>query len=715
MGNLTGFNPNLNQIVYALATDVNGNLFVGGSFTTVGGSTTRNRLAKFDSTGNLTSFNPNLNNNVRAFVIDNNDNLYVGGLFSSIGGSITRNRLAKFDKTGNLLSFNPNLNSNVFALCVDKNDNLYAGGQFNTIGGSTVRNRIAKFDNTGVLTNFNPNMNNIVWALALDNDGNLNSGGSFFSKFAYYCFSPPTIKSVKNGKICGFGEVKLEAKASVGRVYWYTDSIGGIPIYSGTKFTTPYISKTTTYFVEADNGGCKSDIRYAVVATIDTISRLAPQGNLNQSFCGNSKVADLYAVGDLIKWYDSASFGNVLSSNDLLKSKTNYFASQTLNGCESKERLKVIVTINNFSNSIDSQIACNSYKWIDGNTYTSSNDTATYKIVGGAANGCDSIVKLNLTILNSSTANDIQTACNSYKWIDGITYTSSNDSATYTIVGGAKNGCDSVVKLNLTILSSKTGIDKIVECDSFTWIDGKTYTSNNNTATFNLVGAAANGCDSLVTLDLTILKSSIGTDIQTACNSYTWIDGKIYTSSNNSAQYNINGGAANGCDSIVTLNLTINNVSDITTSTSGSNITANNNMATYQWLDCNNNFTEISGATNQIFTPTVNGSYAVELTENSCVDTSSCVVVSNLSIVENNLGFEFVFYPNPTKGNITIELGKELNNVKVTVRNLLGQEVYNKHYASVNQIDLNLEGPSGIYLIEILSNGKKAVLKIIKE
>ncbi|MDP2175965.1 MAG: SBBP repeat-containing protein [Bacteroidota bacterium] len=233
--------------------------------------------------------------------------------------------------------------------------------------------------------------------------------------------------------------------------------------------------------------------------------------------------------------------------------------------------------------------------------------------------------------------------------------------------------------------------------------------------TTNFIQAVPNSFSDIFVLKLSSCTTAVVTDTRTACNSYTWIDGKIYTSSNNNAQFIISEGAANGCDSIVTLNLTINNISDITTSTSGSNITANNNIATYQWLDCNNNFAKISGASNQIFSPTLNGSYAVELTENSCVDTSSCVVFSNLNIVENDLGFELVFYPNPTNGKLIIELGKELNNVQLTVRNLLGQEIYYKNYASANQIELNLESPSGIYLIEILSNGKKAVLKILKE
>ena len=49
-----------------------------------------------------------------------------------------------------------------------------------------------------------------------------------------------------------------------------------------------------------------------------------------------------------------------------------------------------------------------------------------------------------------------------------------------------------------------TSTDNHIACDSFTWIDGVTYTSNNNSAIYTLVGANAAGCDSIVTLNLTV-------------------------------------------------------------------------------------------------------------------------------------------------------------------------------------------------------------------
>ena len=129
---------------------------------------------------------------------------------------------------------------------------------------------------------------------------------------------------------------------------------------------------------------------------------------------------------------------------------------------------------------------------------------------------------LNLYCIGDSGLNNI-TACDSYTWRDGITYTTSNNTATHTLSNAA--GCDSVFNLDLIINNSSLGTDVITACDSITWIDGVTYKTSNNKATYNLTNAV--GCDSLVTIDLIINNSTSGTDVQTARNSITWIDGAL--------------------------------------------------------------------------------------------------------------------------------------------------------------------------------------------
>ena len=165
--------------------------------------------------------------------------------------------------------------------------------------------------------------------------------------------------------------------------------------------------------------------------------------------------------------------------------------------------------------------ACDSYTWRDGITYTASNNTATYTLSNAV--GCDSVFNLDLIINNSSSGTDMITACDSLTWIDGVTYTTSNNTATYTLTNAV--GCDSLVTIDLIINKSSSGTDVITASDSLTWIDGITYTTSNNTATYNLTNAV--GCDSLVTIDLIINNSSPGTDVQTARNSITWIDGAL--------------------------------------------------------------------------------------------------------------------------------------------------------------------------------------------
>jgi|GEM_PF-412512 len=217
-------------------------------------------------------------------------------------------------------------------------------------------------------------------------------------------------------------------------------------------------------------------------------------------------------------------------------------------GCDSVVRLNL--TINNSNTSTDVIVACDTYTWTDGMTYTASNSTATDTFTNAA--GCDSIVTLNLTILTSTSSIQTVTACDSYTWTDGMTYTTSTSTPTDTFVNAV--GCDSIVTLNLTILTSTSSIQTVTACDSYTWTDGMTYTASNSTATDTFINAA--GCDSVVTLNLTINNSNTSTDVITACDTYTWTDGNTYTASNSTATDTFTNAA--GCDSVVTLNLTIN-------------------------------------------------------------------------------------------------------------------------------------------------------------
>src|SRR5204863_3172349 len=81
--------------------------------------------------------------------------------------------------------------------------------------------------------------------------------------------------------------------------------------------------------------------------TINSTS--APTGSAVQSFCSYATAANLVATRLTIQSYAAASGGSPLATTTVLVNNTHYYASQTVNGCESATRLDVTVTINSTS------------------------------------------------------------------------------------------------------------------------------------------------------------------------------------------------------------------------------------------------------------------------------------------------------------------------------------------------------------------------------
>ena len=206
-----------------------------------------------------------------------------------------------------------------------------------------------------------------------------------------------------------------------------------------------------------------------------------------------------------------------------------------------------------------------------------------------------------------------------------------------------------------------------------------------------------------------------GTDTRTECGSYTWIDGITYTESNNTASYTITGGASNGCDSIVSLDLTIINVNTGTTA-SGATITSDAEGASYRWLDCTNSLAVLPGETNRSFTAGSNGSYAVEVTQSGCTDISACTAITTMNETENTLEEQFMVYPNPTQGKITIEFEDSQEFLIIRLMSATGQVIEKRTVRNSGKAELDIQGPAGLYFMEISdSRGRKAALSILKQ
>lgn len=247
----------------------------------------------------------------------------------------------------------------------------------------------------------------------------------------------------------------------------------------------------------------------------------------------------------------------------------------------------------------------------------------------------------------------------------------------------------------------------VTACDSYTAPDGVIYTTS-GVKTAVIPNAA--GCDSTITIDLTINQSSASSITVTACDSYTAPDGVIYATSGVKTAVIPN---AAGCDSTITINLTINTV-DVSVTQNGTILTANATGALYQWLDCNNGYSVITGESGQSFSATKNGSYAVRVTQNNCPDTSACYAVTTVGFLENTFSNEIRVYPNPTDGIIKIDLGESLPESVVSLNDVNGRLIWQSTYKNTQMFELDINVHPGIYLLTINSGNRMATIRLIK-
>ncbi len=396
----------------------------------------------------------------------------------------------------------------------------------------------------------------------------------------------------------------------------------------------------------------------------------------------NSMGCDSVATLHLTINYSNSAIETVTTCNSHTWHGETYTSSTTtptysttnVAGCDSTTTLHL--TITETLSGIESITACDSYTW-HGNTYTSSTNTPSYTSTNSV--GCDSITTLNLTINYSTSGIDVVTACNSYTWMDDNSYTASTTTPTYTLQNEA--GCDSIVTLHLTISESLSTTETVTSCDNYEW-HGTTYTTSTNTPNFTTISSS--GCDSTVTLHLTINYSTNGTEIITACDSYEW-HGVIYTSSTNIPSYTSTNSV--GCDSVTTLLLTINYSVETTVRDTAE--------GSYVWHGT---------------TYTESGTYHWQgITNAGCDSTVTLMLVINSVGIEviDSSGISVVVYPNPTTGWITIDADDVLS---VEVFDQSGRKVAT--HELTNRI--NLRGlASGNYMLRIHLQRGSSVQRVI--
>jgi hypothetical protein len=511
-----------------------------------------------------------------------------------------------------------------------------------------------------------------------------------------------------------------DLSATGSSIQWYATATGGSPLPGGTALTNG-----TTYYASQTVAGCESVNRLAVNAVINSTN--TPTGTSTQTFCNSATINDLSATGSSIQWYTAANGGSPLAGTTSLINGSTYYASQTVAGCESANRFAVNVVINSTATPTGTatQSFCNSPQISDLTAtgtaiqwYTAASGgsplTGTTSIVNGltyyasqTVAGCESVNRLAVNVVINSTATPTgtatQTFCNSAQISDL--------SATGTAIqwyaapsgGSPLAGTTSLVN-GSTYYASQT----VAGCESANRFAVNVVVNSTATPT----GAATQSfCNSAQISDLT----ATGTAIQwyaaasggsPLAGTTSLVNGLTYYASQ----------TVSGCESAnrFAVNAVISTVSDITTSVSGISITANNTNASYIWLDCNNNFSIIPGATAQTFTATTNGSYAVQLTENGCVDTSSCATITTVGLESIQDNFVLSIFPNPTDGVFSLNLGRTENEIITMISDVHSRIISYNLFNNKEVLTLDIEGPSGFYFVTVIAGNKQHVIKLIK-
>ena len=396
----------------------------------------------------------------------------------------------------------------------------------------------------------------------------------------------------------------------------------------------------------------------------------------------------IYYLGN-ISWSNGVTtYNNSVSPN----SSTSFTATIENGGCTDSDN--VLVSVNTGGTSTDIITSCNNYTWIDGMTYTTSNNSASITIP--SSSGCDSVVYLDLTINYDSYQTDVQTSCNSYTWIDGVTYTSSTNTPTFTLTN--QNGCDSIISLNLTLYSSSNSTDFQNACDSLSWINGQTYYASNNSVQF--VTQNIFGCDSIINLDLTVYTSYFNYQFDTICSSelpYTW----------NGLTYNLGGNqmeiltSINNCDSITSYVLTVNNNPNVGINIGDTSICQDSSIliygigaTTYIWSD------NIIDST--YFTPTYNATYTVIGTDyNNCEGSSQVTITLDTCITEPfTINIPNVFTPNNDGNNDGFYIsGTSFILNSTTIFNRWGEVVFKTNFSNAwdGRLSSGQLAPDGTY------------------
>lgn len=626
--------------------------------------------------------------------VDFDPGVGVQALVSAGAGDVYVNKL---DPSGNFVwakRIGGTLDDYGYALCVDATGAVYSTGFYTGTadfdpGASTANNTavnlrdayISKLDASG----------NYAWGFSIGGTGietgygiAVTSGGSVYTS-GYFagpgdfdptagtanlttlganeifiqkmvqCLTPgaPTnTTSAPSMSIC-YGNATTLSATGYGTLGWYTASSGGTYLGAGTNYTTGNLTTSTTYYVQ--DSLCASGTRTAITVTVNPL---------------------------LASTVSSPSQSNILCNGDAT-------GSATIGASGGTGAFTYLWSPSGGTAATASALTAAIYTC----TVTDANNctqTQTVNITEPTAIVSTLITSSNISCfgMNDGSADVVAsggTGALAFAWTPtgGNAGSASGLSAgTYTCTVTDQNGCtdsQTVTIIEPAVLASTIASQTDPTC----------FGSNDGSASLNVTGG-------------------------TGIISYVWMPfgGNSSSASGLTAgTYTVLINDQENCQTTQSVTLTEPAAIDVTTALNGNMLSSNQNGASYQWIDCLNGNAPVAGETNQSFTPQLNGDYAVIVTVGPCSDTSACTNV--ITGIENQTTIDFNVYPNPTSGDITIQMSNS-SHAQVDIFNTLGQLVRSENLLR-NTTTLELPEENGIYLVRVTIDGVSSTKRVIRQ
>lgn len=325
-----------------------------------------------------------------------------------------------------------------------------------------------------------------------------------------------------------------------------------------------------------------------------------------------------------------------------------------------------------------------------------------------SADGCDSLIISTVNIFYPADTAYTDTICEGDEIVFGGELL--DLAGLYTYTGETMYGCDSIVTLDLHVLPATNTLIENFICDGNSVIVGDSIYAV--TGEYVNIFPSSTGCDSTVTLDLVVLDAAYTHLDKTICAGEIYIFGAIEIFE--AGVYTQTFSSAAGCDSIVELNVSVQEINTEVT-VSGSELQVEDEGANYQWLDCSDDFSIIDGATGPSYIPAIEGEYAVEVTAGDCIDTSACYYFLPLDVKDKDHQLGITVYPNPSSGEINIVCNTMLTHATFQILNMQGSMVMQNVDMGTNPLVINIKDlSSGFYLIELVDetySGRAIVVK----